>query len=36
MEKDVTLAIILKLGRLLEKDKDFKVIYTRKIDEFLH
>ena len=34
MEKDVTLAIILKLGRLLEKDKDFKVIYTRKIDEF--
>lgn len=34
MEKDVTLAVVLKLGRLLEKDKDFKVIYTRKIDEF--
>lgn len=34
MEKDVTLAIILKLGKLLEKNKDFKVIYTRKIDEF--
>ena len=33
-EKDVTLAIALKLGRILEKNKDFKVIYTRKIDEF--
>ncbi|WP_304343306.1 N-acetylmuramoyl-L-alanine amidase [Chryseobacterium koreense] len=33
-EKDVTLAIVLKLGRMLEKDKDFKVIYTRKIDEY--
>ncbi len=34
MEKDVTLAIVLKLGKLLEKNKDFKVIYTRKIDEY--
>lgn len=34
MEKDVTLGITLKIGRLLEKDKDFKVIYTRKIDEY--
>lgn len=34
MEKDVTLAIVLKLGKLLEKNKDYKVIYTRKIDEF--
>ncbi|MGZ5192441.1 MAG: N-acetylmuramoyl-L-alanine amidase family protein, partial [Kaistella sp.] len=33
-EKDVTLSIVLKLGRMLEKDKDFKIIYTRKIDEF--
>lgn len=33
-EKDVTLAITLKLGRMLEKNKDYKVIYTRKIDEF--
>lgn len=33
-EKDITLAIVLKLGRMLEKNKDFKVIYTRKIDEF--
>lgn len=33
-EKDITLSIVLKLGRMLEKNKDFKVIYTRKIDEF--
>ncbi|KQT15475.1 cell wall hydrolase [Chryseobacterium sp. Leaf404] len=33
-EKDVTLAITLKLGSKLEKNKDFKIIYTRKIDEF--
>ncbi len=33
-EKDVTLAITLKLGRMLEKNKDYKVIYTRKTDEF--
>lgn len=33
-EKDVTLAITLKLGAKLEKNKDFKIIYTRKIDEF--
>lgn len=33
-EKDVTLGIILKLGRMLEKNKDYKVIYTRKYDEY--
>ncbi|WP_294209683.1 N-acetylmuramoyl-L-alanine amidase [uncultured Chryseobacterium sp.] len=33
-EKDITLAIVLKLGNMLEKNKDFKVIYTRKIDEY--
>jgi len=33
-EKDITLSIVLKLGRMLEKNKDFKVIYTRKIDEY--
>jgi N-acetylmuramoyl-L-alanine amidase len=33
-EKDVTLAITLKVGSMLEKNKDFKVIYTRKIDEY--
>lgn len=33
-EKDVTLAIVLKIGRMLEKNKDFKIIYTRKFDEY--
>ena len=33
-EKDVTLSVVLKVGRMLEKNKDFKVIYTRKVDEF--
>jgi N-acetylmuramoyl-L-alanine amidase len=33
-EKYVTLAITLKVGSMLEKNKDFKVIYTRKIDEY--
>lgn len=33
-EKDVTLAIVLALGKKLEKNKDFKVIYTRKTDEY--
>lgn len=33
-EKDITLGIVLKVCRMLEKDKDFKVIYTRKIDEY--
>lgn len=34
MEKDITLAVTLKVGRLLEAQKDYKVIYTRKIDEY--
>lgn len=33
-EKDVTLGVVLKLGKMLEKNRDFKVIYTRKIDEY--
>lgn len=33
-EKDITLAIVLKVGSMLEKNKDFKVIYTRKFDEY--
>ena len=33
-EKDITLSVVLKIGRMLENDKDFKVIYTRKIDEY--
>lgn len=31
-EKDVTLAVTLLVGKKLEKNKDFKVIYTRKTD----
>ncbi|MFI5251529.1 MAG: N-acetylmuramoyl-L-alanine amidase [Bacteroidota bacterium] len=35
-EKDVTLPIALKLGRLIEKNlSDVKVVYTRKNDEFI-
>jgi N-acetylmuramoyl-L-alanine amidase len=35
-EKDVTLAVALKLGRILEKElKDVKVVYTRKTDVFV-
>ena len=33
-EKDITLAVTLKLGKMLEKNKGYKVIYTRKIDEY--
>lgn len=33
-EKDVTLAVVLRVGAVLEKNKDFKVIYTRKTDVF--
>lgn len=35
-EKDVALAVVLKLGKLLkEKYPELKVIYTRKTDEFI-
>lgn len=33
-EKDITLALVLQIGSMLEKNKDFKVIYTRKFDEY--
>ncbi|MGC4129769.1 MAG: N-acetylmuramoyl-L-alanine amidase [Bergeyella sp.] len=33
-EKDITLAVTLKVGKMLEKEKDFKVIYTRKTDMY--
>lgn len=33
-EKDVTLGITLKLAKLLEKNKDIKVIFTRTTDEY--
>jgi N-acetylmuramoyl-L-alanine amidase len=35
-EKDATLAIVLKLGKLIEKEfPDIKVVYTRKTDTFI-
>ncbi|MFA7710242.1 MAG: N-acetylmuramoyl-L-alanine amidase [Candidatus Neomarinimicrobiota bacterium] len=34
-EKDIVLDIALRLGRLLERRKDIKVVYTRKTDEFI-
>lgn len=35
-EKDITLGIALKLGRLIEKNlRDVKVVYTRKTDTFV-
>lgn len=32
MEKDITLGIVLKLGKMLESNKNMHVIYTRKTD----
>lgn len=34
-EKDIALKIVLSVGKELEKNKDIKVIYTRKTDVFL-
>lgn len=35
LEKDIVLGITLKVGKLLEKEKDVEVIYTRKDDSFI-
>ncbi len=35
LEKDIVLGITLKVGKLLDKEKDVKVIYTRKDDTFI-
>jgi len=35
LEKHIALNIVLKVGELLEKNKDIKVIYTRKDDTFV-
>lgn len=35
VEKDIALKTTLKVGRFLEAEKDFEVIYTRKTDEFI-
>jgi N-acetylmuramoyl-L-alanine amidase len=34
-EKDVALDVVLKIGKILEKNKDVEVIYTRKTDVFV-
>ena len=34
-EKEIALDIVLRVGAILEKKKDFKVIYTRKKDKFV-
>lgn len=34
MEKEITLGIVLRLGKLLEADKNMHVIYTRKTDVY--
>ncbi len=34
-EKDVTLALVLKIGKILEQYKDIDVVFTRKTDVFI-
>jgi len=34
-EKDIVLDVVTRLGRLLEKESDIKVVYTRQDDEFI-
>ncbi|MDH7446702.1 N-acetylmuramoyl-L-alanine amidase family protein [Aquimarina sp. 2201CG14-23] len=34
-EKDISLKVVLAIGAALEKDDRFKVVYTRKTDEFI-
>lgn len=34
-EKDIALNVVLKIGEELEKNKDIKVVYTRKTDVFI-
>ncbi len=34
-EKDIALSLVLKIGKELEKNPEFKVIYTRKTDVFV-
>lgn len=35
VEKDIALKTTLKVGKFLESEKDFQVVYTRKTDEFI-
>ncbi|RZS90740.1 N-acetylmuramoyl-L-alanine amidase family protein [Aquimarina brevivitae] len=34
-EKDIALKVVLEVGKILEQDKRFKVVYTRKTDKFI-
>ena len=34
-EKDIALKTTLKVGKFLENEPDFQVVYTRKTDEFI-
>jgi N-acetylmuramoyl-L-alanine amidase len=34
-EKNIALSVVLKVGKILEKNKDIKVVYTRKTDVFV-
>lgn len=34
-EKDIALDVVLKIGKILEKNKDIEVVYTRKTDVFV-
>lgn len=34
-EKDIALKIVLEIGKILEKDENIKVVYTRKTDVFV-
>ncbi len=35
LEKDIALKVVLKVGEILEKNSDIKVLYTRKDDSFI-
>lgn len=35
IEKNIALAVVLKVGKILEKSSDIEVIYTRKSDQFI-
>jgi N-acetylmuramoyl-L-alanine amidase len=35
IEKNITLAVVLKVGKILEKSSGIEVIYTRKTDQFI-
>ena len=35
IEKNITLAVVLKVGKILEKNSAIEVIYTRKTDQFI-